>query len=45
MTIAGAKKNKTNKQMKNKQRLERDWSDGSAGKESTLNAEDTGDRV
>ena len=42
MTIAGAK-NKTNKQMKRKQGLERVWSSGSAGKESTLNSEDTGD--
>ena len=42
MTIARAK-NKTNKQMKRKQGLERVWSNGSAGKESTLNSEDAGD--
>ena len=41
MTIAGAKKQ--DKQMKNKQELERDWSEGSAGKESPLSAEDTRD--
>ena len=29
--------------MKNKQGLERDWSEGSAGKESPLSAEDTRD--